>query len=59
MVAQLDLYVKQAIDILAPRLVGFDIVEIAPNYDSGNTAALGARIVREVIAAVHKATIGK
>ena len=49
--------VKEAIGILAPRLVGFDIVEIAPNYDSGNTAALGARIVREVIAAVHKARI--
>ena len=45
--------VREAIDILAPRLVGFDIVEIAPNYDSGNTAALGARLVREVIAAVH------
>jgi agmatinase len=45
--------VREAIGILAPRLVGFDIVEIAPNYDSGNTAALGARLVREVIAAVH------
>jgi agmatinase len=45
--------VKEAIGILAPMLVGFDIVEIAPNYDSGNTAALGARLVREVMAAVH------
>jgi agmatinase len=47
--------VKEAIDILAPMLVGFDIVEIAPNYDSGNTAARGARLVREVMAAVHAA----
>jgi agmatinase len=47
--------VKQAIDLVAGRLVGFDIVEIAPNYDNGNTAALGARIVREVMAAVHQA----
>ena len=36
--------VKEAIGILAPRLVGFDIVEIAPGYDNGNTAALGARL---------------
>ena len=47
--------VREAIGILAPRLVGFDIVEIAPSYDSGNTAALGARLVREVMAAVHAA----
>jgi len=47
--------VREAIRILAPRLVGFDIVEIAPNYDNGNTAALGARLIREVIAAVHAA----
>ena len=47
--------VRDAIGILAPRLVGFDIVEIAPNYDSGNTAALGARLIREVMAAVHAA----
>ncbi len=47
--------VKEAIGILAPRLVGFDIVEIAPGYDNGNTAALGARLVRELMAAVHQA----
>jgi len=47
--------VRDAIGILAPKLVGFDIVEIAPNYDSGNTAALGARLIREVMAAVHAA----
>ena len=51
--------VLEAVKLLAPRLVGFDIVEIAPNYDNGNTAALGARIIREVIAAVHKAHAGK
>lgn len=50
---------REAVQMLAHRLVGFDIVEIAPNYDNGNTAALGARIVREVIAAVHKARAGK
>jgi agmatinase len=51
--------VLEAVNLLAPRLVGFDIVEIAPNYDNGNTAALGARIVREVMAAVHRARAGK
>lgn len=50
---------REAVRMLAHRLIGFDIVEIAPNYDNGNTAALGARIVREVIAAVHKARAGK
>ncbi len=51
--------VLEAVKLLAPRLIGFDIVEIAPNYDNGNTAALGARIIREVIVAVHKARAGK
>jgi len=51
--------VLEAVKLLAPRLVGFDIVEIAPNYDNGNTAALGARIIREVIVAVHKAHASK
>jgi len=47
--------VKECVRLLADRLVGFDIVEIAPIYDNGNTAALGARLIREVIMAVHKA----
>jgi len=51
--------IRETIGILAHRLVGFDLVEIAPNYDNGNTAALGARIVREVIATVHKARTRK
>lgn len=35
---------------LAPYCAGFDVVEIAPSYDRGNTALLGARFVREFIA---------
>lgn len=54
-----SLDVKECIGILAPRLVGFDLVEIAPNYDNGNTAALGARLVRELMAAVHKVGKGR
>ncbi len=42
---------QRAIKALAPRVVGFDIVEIVPGYDRGETALLGAKLVREFIAA--------
>jgi agmatinase len=45
---------KECINLLAPRLVGFDICETSPPYDNGNTASLAARLVREVIASVWK-----
>ena len=45
---------KECIDILAPRLVGFDICEASPPFDSGNTCSLAARLIREVIAVVKK-----
>jgi agmatinase len=44
--------VKDCINILAPRLVGFDICEASPPFDSGNTCSLAARMIREVIAVV-------
>jgi agmatinase len=47
--------VKHIINAIAPRLAGFDLVEVCPPYDNGNTSALAARIAREVIAAVWKA----
>jgi agmatinase len=47
--------VKRCINYLAPRLVGFDVCEVSPPYDNGNTSALAARLVREVIMAVWKA----
>jgi agmatinase len=46
--------VKTIISGLGDRLVGFDVVEVCPPYDRGNTAALAARLMREVIAVVHK-----
>jgi agmatinase len=49
-----DLDVKKCIDMLSSRLVGFDLVEVCPNYDKGNTAALSARLVREVLATTWK-----
>ena len=43
------------IDYFAKRLVGFDVVEIVPAYDNGNTSILGAYFVRYVIAKVWRA----
>ncbi len=45
-----DRQVLSLIRRLAPGSVGFDLVEIAAGFDSGNTALLGARFVREFIA---------
>jgi agmatinase len=53
-----DVDVKRCIDLLSPRLVGFDVVEVCPPFDRGNTALLAARLVREVIATVWKAGTG-
>lgn len=49
--------VRDVISCLAPQIVGFDLVEIAPAYDSGGTAVLGAKLVRDFIAASAKASI--
>ncbi len=45
--------VKKCIHMLAPRLVGFDVNEVSPPYDKGNTAALAARMIIEVVSVVH------
>jgi agmatinase len=47
--------IKRCINHLADRLVGFDVVEVSPPFDNGNTSALAARLVREVIMTVWKA----
>lgn len=36
------------------RMVGFDLVEVCPNYDTGATAVAAARIIFEVIAHAEK-----
>lgn len=46
--------VKKCISMLGERLVGFDVTEVSPPYDEGNTAALAARMMREVIAVAWK-----
>ncbi len=43
--------VREVISYMAPQIVGFDLVEIAPEYDSGGTALLGAKLVLDFIAA--------
>jgi agmatinase len=46
--------VKKVIDLVGERLVGFDLVEVSPPWDHGNTAALAARLIREVIIVAGK-----
>ncbi len=41
-------------EICDQRVVGMDLVEIAPHYDTGITSVLGARIIFEVICAIEK-----
>jgi agmatinase len=43
--------VRHIVDIIAPRAVGLDVNEIAPAFDGGQTAGLGAKLIREFIAA--------
>lgn len=49
--------VREVIAAFAPDIVGFDLVEIAPAYDSGGTAILGAKLVRDFIAASARARL--
>mgnify|MGYP005834078705 FL=1 len=43
------LEIREVVRTLAPQVVGFDYVEVAP-FDSGQTAAVAAQMVREFIA---------
>ncbi len=40
------------------RMMGFDLVEVCPNYDTGATAVASARLIFEVIAKVEKSKKG-
>lgn len=51
--------VLQALQRVAPDMVGFDINEVSPPWDTGNTAALAARIAREAIGEVWLAQKGR
>ncbi len=43
--------VRDIIRHVAPRAMGFDVVEVCPKVDNGNTSALAARLVKDFIAA--------
>ncbi|MFQ5552297.1 MAG: arginase family protein, partial [Thermoplasmata archaeon] len=42
--------VQQVIRAVGQKLVGFDLTEVSPPWDHGETAALAARLIREVLA---------
>jgi agmatinase len=49
--------VRAVIRSLAPKTVGFDVVEISPDYDVGAvTSVLGAKLIRDFIAAKWKSS---
>lgn len=41
--------ILKIINVFAKKLVGFDIVEVCPSYDHGQTSVLAAKIIRQVI----------
>ncbi|HII07755.1 MAG TPA: agmatinase [Methanotrichaceae archaeon] len=43
--------VRLVVESIAPAAVGLDVNEIAPQFDGGQTATLGAKLIREFIAA--------
>jgi agmatinase len=47
--------VRDIIRHMAGRTVGFDLLEVCPPSDNGNTAALAARIIKDFIGAREKA----
>jgi len=50
-----DELLSLAMVVANERMLGFDLVEVCPNYDSGATAVAAARIIFEVIAQAEKA----
>jgi agmatinase len=47
--------VKRIISVFGDRIIGADVVELTPPCDhSGISSGLAARLVREIIAVVHK-----
>src|SRR5438034_310929 len=47
--------VKTLVGMLAPHLVGMDLNEVSPAWDFGQTALLGARLIREAIMGIGEA----
>jgi agmatinase len=51
--------VRSVIRYFAPKAAGFDVVEISPEYDHGTAAILGAKLIRDFIAAKWKSMHAK
>jgi len=50
--------VLECIECFSPQLIGFDVVEVCPPYDKGQTALLAAKFVRIIIEHVFYKKIG-
>ena len=46
--------VKQIIESFSSQLIGFDVVEVCPNFDHGQTSILAAKFVRVFLENVYK-----
>jgi len=46
--------VIEIIDAFSPQIIGFDVVEVNPMYDHGETSLLAAKLIRSLIGAVWK-----
>jgi agmatinase len=49
-----DMVLTLVSGICDDRVVGLDLVEVTPHYDTGITAALGARVIFEAVSAIEK-----
>ena len=45
--------VLKIIDEFSPNLIGFDLVEVCPDYDNGETSLLAAKIIRYVLEKIY------
>ena len=45
--------VIEFLDYFSPQLIGFDVVEVCPDYDKGQTALIAAKFVRQIIENVY------
>jgi len=48
--------ILEIIDGFSSQLIGFDLVEVCPPYDNGETSLLAARLIRSLIGAVWSTT---
>ena len=49
-----SIWVRDIVRHIAQRVVGYDIVEVNPSFDNGNTSALAAKLIRDFIAAKER-----